>query len=150
MAKFVALVTRTLKEGKTYDDYRRAWFHSFGFGVPTTMYTVVNVSNPREITSIGIVEADVDQMEGLLGLDVKDRLANPLDDVIESSITRTFGLVAAVDDFSPAGALTYVEPSVDGVATAYDELAKTFGVVSDLIASASRMRDTEKAAEHQI
>ncbi len=40
--KAVAIVTRTLKPGKTYADYRKAWFHSNGFGVPTTMYTVVN------------------------------------------------------------------------------------------------------------
>lgn len=54
--KFVAMVTRTLKPGKTYEDYRNAWFHTTGFGIPTTMYTIINAFNPREIISIGILE----------------------------------------------------------------------------------------------
>ena len=29
----VAMITRRLKKGKTYDDFRRAWFHTTGFGV---------------------------------------------------------------------------------------------------------------------
>lgn len=37
---FVAIVTRTLKDGKTFDDHRHASFHGNGFGVPTTMYAV--------------------------------------------------------------------------------------------------------------
>ena len=45
VAKFIAIITRTLREGKTLQDYRDAWFHSRGFGVPTTMYTSVNIAN---------------------------------------------------------------------------------------------------------
>lgn len=142
--KFVAMVTRTLKEGKTFDDYRHAWFHSNGFGVPTAMYTVVNAFNPREIISIGIVDAELAEMGELLSIDVKDRLANPLDDVIETSITRTFGLVAAIDDFSAAGALQYVEPSVDGVPTDYAQLENTFAAIASLITEASAARDSTK------
>lgn len=33
--KFVAVVTRTLQEGKIFGDDRHAWFHSNGFGVLT-------------------------------------------------------------------------------------------------------------------
>ena len=29
----VAIVTRRLKEGKTYEDFRKAWYHTIGFGV---------------------------------------------------------------------------------------------------------------------
>ena len=70
--KFVAVVTRTLREGKTYDDYRRAWFHSNGFGVSTQMYTVVNAFNPREIISIGIIDTEIEQLSELLAIDVEE------------------------------------------------------------------------------
>lgn len=30
--KFVAIIHRRLREGKTFEDYRRAWFHATGFG----------------------------------------------------------------------------------------------------------------------
>ncbi len=36
------------------------------------------------------------------------RLANPLDEIIESTIVGNFGVVAAIDDFSSSGELTYV------------------------------------------
>jgi len=70
--KFVAIVKRTLKAGKTYDDYRKAWFHTNGFGIPTTMYTVVTAFNPREIILIGILDGDEQQLFNALSIDVKD------------------------------------------------------------------------------
>jgi len=142
--KAVALVTRTLKPGKTYDDYRKAWFHSNGFGVPTTMYTVINAFNPREIISIGIVDLNEKQLVQALQIEVKDRLANPLDDIIESTIVRNFGVVAAVDDFSPAGRLQYVEPQVDGNSTNYTELATLLETLAREIRKASAERDRLK------
>ena len=36
--KSIAMIHRRLSEGKTYDDYRKAWLHAGGFGAPTTMY----------------------------------------------------------------------------------------------------------------
>ncbi len=147
--KFVAIVTRTLREGKNYDDYRRAWFHSNGFGVPTQMYTVVNAFNPREIISIGIIDTEVEQLSGLLAIDVEDRLANPLDEVIETTIVRTFGVVAAVDDFSAAGALAYVEPSVDGVAADAAELPDTLAAIAAMVSQASDDRDRAKPSARE-
>ncbi|MDY9923200.1 hypothetical protein [Methanobacterium sp.] len=38
----VAIVTRRLKEGKTYDDFRKEWYHTIGFGASNKMYTIVN------------------------------------------------------------------------------------------------------------
>ena len=89
--KFIAMVTRTLKSGKTYDDYREAWFHTNGFGVPTTMYTVINAFNPREIISIGIGDLEVSEIPGVLEIDVQDRLSNPLDEIIESTSNIILG-----------------------------------------------------------
>jgi len=44
--KSVTIIHRRLREGKTFDDHRKAWFHTTGFGAPTTMYTVVNAFDP--------------------------------------------------------------------------------------------------------
>lgn len=139
--KFVAVVTRTLREGKTYDDYRRAWFHSNGFGVSTQMYTVVNAFNPREIISIGIIDTEIEQLSELLAIDVEDRLANPLDEVIETAIVRTFGVVAAIDDFSAVGRLEYVEPNVDGVASDTSGLPETLATIAAMVSRAGDDRD---------
>lgn len=46
----VAIVKRRLKEGKMYDDFRKAWYHTTGFGTNNQMLTVLNAANPREIT----------------------------------------------------------------------------------------------------
>ncbi len=142
--KFVAMVTRTLRPGKTYDDYRKAWFHSNGFGVQTTMYTVVSAFNPRDIISIGILDADEMGLFQALQIDVKDRLANPLDDIVESTIVRNFGIVTAIDDFSAAGALQYVEAQVDGKPTDYTELADVLEAIAVEIRKASAERDRIK------
>ncbi|MDO8953303.1 MAG: ROK family protein [Gammaproteobacteria bacterium] len=144
--KFIAIVTRTLKAGKTYDDYRKAWFHTNGFGIPTTMYTAINAFNPREIISIGIMDGDLKDLSNSLEIDVKDRLAQPMDDIIESAIIRNFGMVAAVDDFSLNGQLTYVPPQVDGVLTDYNEIAELLEKVASEIRKASARRDKLKAS----
>lgn len=143
--KFVAMVTRTLKPGKTYEDYRVAWCHTTGFGIPTTMYTVIDAFKPRNIISIGILDGELFELFQSLQIDVKDRLANPLDEVIESTIVRNFGIVAAIDDFSPAGNLTYVEPQVDGIPTDYNEILNTLGIISQEIEKASIQRDKAKS-----
>lgn len=145
--KFVAIVTRTLKAGKTYDDYRKAWFHSRGFGVPTQMYTVVNTFNPREIISIGIIDCTLEELTAGLEIEVADRLGKPMDDVIEATIVRTFGLVAAVDDFSAAGELAYVPPSIDGVPQSFDEIAGLLETVASELRAASARRDELKARQ---
>jgi len=46
--RLVALIYRRLREGKTFDDYRKAWYHTHGFGAPTRMYTVKTASIPEK------------------------------------------------------------------------------------------------------
>lgn len=143
--KFVAIITRTLREGKTLQDYRDAWFHSQGFGVPTTMYTVVNAANPREVISIGIIDCDLAEMAEGLHIEVEDRLAHPLEAVIEPTIGRSFGVVAAIDDFSAAGELTTVPPAVDGVPTDFATFPDLLAHVMAELSAASQRRDELRA-----
>jgi len=146
--KFITIIHRRLREGKTFDDYRKAWFHTTGFGAPTAMYTVVNAFDPRELISVAVGgEAGVDfeemksKMKSILEIDLEERNANPLDDIVEESIVRHFGLVIAEDDFSPAGPLQYIAPSVDGVGTDYSEFLKMSAKLAELIAEAAKKRD---------
>ncbi|HXY88778.1 MAG TPA: hypothetical protein VEG44_10080 [Candidatus Acidoferrales bacterium] len=76
---------------------------------------MINAFNPREIVVIGFVEMTPDQDPlSILRIDVKERLDNPLDDVIEPVIGREFGILVSEDDFSAAGSLEYKPPTIGG------------------------------------
>lgn len=137
----VAILTRRLKEGKTYEDFRKAWYHTVGFGSGNRMYTVINAFDPREIIVIGFTEIELDKLMAGLRLDVKERLANPLDDVIEPEIGRTFGLIVSEDDFSAEGAIEYRPPTVNGVETDLETFMRDLRQVADAISRASAERD---------
>ncbi len=113
----VAILKRRLKDGKTYEDFRKARYHTVGFGTGNRMLTAINVANPREIIVIGLTETSIDQVRHLIAIDVAERSASPLDDVIEPEIDRTFGILVAEDDFSSEGALECVPARIDGVET---------------------------------
>lgn len=140
----VAIITRRLKEGKTYEDFRKAWYHTVGFGTPTKMYTAISVNDPREIIVMGFVESDLDQYLDGLKIDVKERLDNPLDDVIEPGIGRQFGILVSEDDFSPDGALDYKPPSLNGKETNLKEVYGNLSEIAEMIALASAERDEKK------
>lgn len=144
MITTVAIVTRRLKEGKNYDDFRRAWYHTTGFGTKNRMFTFVNISDPREITVIGMTVMDPDDLMKEFMVDVHERLAHPLDDVIEPGIVRKYGLLLSEDDFSANGSITYQPPSVEGKesdpAWIFEKIAK-FGAA---ISEASGFRDRAK------
>lgn len=54
-----------------------------------------------EIIVIGFTDMDRDSDPmSVLRIDVKERLANPLDKVIEPEIGRAFGILISEDDFS--------------------------------------------------
>ena len=54
--KVISIITRRLKDGKTYEDFRKAWFHTIGFGTSSKLYTSINAFDQREIIVIGFVE----------------------------------------------------------------------------------------------
>jgi hypothetical protein len=137
----VAIVTRRLKEGKTYEDFRKAWFHTIGFGAPSNLYTMINVNDPREITVIGFVESRLDQYREGLKIDVKERLDHSLNDIIEPEIGRTFGILVAEDDFSSMGSIAYRPASVCGKETDLDQVCHDLSTLAGMIAEASVVRD---------
>lgn len=151
----VSIVTRRLKEGKTYKDFRKAWHHTIGFGIESksekpkpplgNLYTVINAFDPQEIIVIGFgPEISQETLGAVLSIDVKDRLNNPLDDVIEPGIGRTFGVLVSEDDFSPARELEYQDPSVSGVETDLTKTDALISLVRNEIERASAKRDRVK------
>lgn len=140
--KTVSILTRRLKEGKTYEDFRRAWYHTVGFGTPTNMITALNVHDPREIIVMGFVETDLENFEQGLKIDVKERLENPLDDVIEPDIGRKFGIIISEDDFSDVGEMEYNEATVDGHETDLKEISNNLTKLKEMINKASAERDS--------
>ena len=111
----VAILRRRLREGKSYEDFRQAWFHEVGFGAPNRMLTMLNVADPREVIVVGLTRAaSVEDGARLVGLDQSQRAASPLDDVIEPGVDRTFAILVAEDDFSAEGLLDYQPAAVGG------------------------------------
>jgi len=129
-----AMVKRRLREGKTYEDFRRAWYHRVGFGAPNQMLTVLNAADPREVIVIALTEVREDQIGRLLSIDAEERTDNPLDQVIEPEIERTFGILIAEDDFSSAGAIPYCPATVNGVETDLAQVADAMGKGRTLLA----------------
>jgi hypothetical protein len=141
----ISIITRRLKEGKTYEDFRRAWFHSVGFGTTSKLYTAINAFNPREIIVVGFVEIKPGQDPlKILRIDVKERLDNPLDAVIEPEIGRTYGILVSEDDFSSTGQMKYKPPSVNGKETDLKEIAQGLELAQKLITQAAEERDSAK------
>lgn len=145
----VAILTRRLKEGKTYEDFRKAWYHTVGFGAANRMYTVINAFDPREIIVPGFTEMELDTLLAGLRIDVKERLANPLDDVIEPEIGRTFGILVSEDDFSAGGAIDYKPPAVNGLETDLEQFSSDLKAVAEAISMASAERDRAKRRDNE-
>ena len=144
MVTMGAIVTRRLREGKTYEDFRKAWFHTVGFGSQNRMFTLINIEDPREVIVIGLTESSMEEILDKLRIDVKERLENPLDEVIEPEIGRTFGVVVSEDDFSSEGAIEYSEPSVRGKKTEVNEIIGNMEDIRSAFARAAMERDEAK------
>jgi hypothetical protein len=95
---------RRLREGKSYADFREAWFPDVGFGVPARVVSGAALQDPREIVTVGFVDAEPDELAG-----IGERLAaaeaarhDRIADVIESTEIRTFFTVTDDHYFSDA------------------------------------------------
>ena len=142
----LSIITRRLKDGKTYDDFRRAWYHTTGFGTGSKLYSAIDVFDPRQIIVVGFmtIPPDRDPME-ILRIDVKERLENPLEDVIEPEIGRVYGILVSEDDFSAEGTNAYRPASIDGEETDFGEISQALNLAQRLIATAFAERDEARS-----
>jgi len=145
----MTILTRRLREGKTYEDFRKAWYHTVGFGAPAKLYSAINVFDQREIivVALGQIEQGQDPMK-VLRIDIEERLGHPLEEVIEPEIGRRFGIVVSEDDFSPAGELKFKPASVGGKETEFGEITQGLALAQKLISQWASER--EKAKRSQI
>lgn len=150
----VSILTRRLKVGKTYDDFRKAWFHTTGFGLDGTdvegssnrMYTLINIFDPREVIVLGFATTTLGQLEDALNIDVKFRGENPLDSVIEPEIGRKFCALIAEDDFSAIGEIPFKPACIGGKETDMAAFGNDLQAVAALYAAASEKRDSVNKA----
>ena len=142
----VAIIKRRLREGKTYQDFRKAWYHTIGFGTSSKLYSVISASDPRDIIVIGFVEMSQEDALSTARIDVKVRLANPLEEVIEPEIGRQFGIMVSEDDFSAAGAIDYQPASIGGKETDLEEIFRNLTEYARVVAQASKEREQAREA----
>ena len=48
----VSILRRRLREGQSYEDFRKAWFHEEGFNAPNRMLTMLNVADRVRSSSL--------------------------------------------------------------------------------------------------
>lgn len=150
----VSILTRRLRDGKTYEDFRRAWFHTTGFGVKgkevegssARLLTFINIFDPREVIVLGFATTTLDQLRDALDIDVKVRGENPLDDVIEPAIGRTFALQVAEDDFSAVGDIPWHPAMIGGTETDMTQFHRDLQAIAGIFAAAAQKRDVVNAA----
>jgi hypothetical protein len=108
------------------------------------------VFDEREIIVIGFVEIKQgrDPIK-ILQIDAKERLDNPLENVIEPEIGRTYGILVSEDDFSSNGKLEYKMPRVDGKETDFAEVSQALALAQKLFTRAALEREKEKRARRK-
>jgi len=142
----VAILRRRLRQGKSYEDFRKAWFHEEGFGAPNRMLTMLNIADPREVIVIAMTEVkSVTDGVKLIDVDKKQRSASPLDEIIEPEIDRTFGILVAEDDFSAAGTLEYQGAAVGGAPTNFAAVTRAIKFAGLFVAPFLRPRPPEQS-----
>ena len=145
----IAILTRRLREGKTYEDFRKAWYHTVGFGTPARLYTAINAADPHEIIVVGFIETEIDKYLSGLKIDVKERLEHSLDEIIEPEIGRKFGILVSEDDFSAEGPIEYQPPSIAGRETDLAEVSRELSEVAMMISLVSAERDRARREEKE-
>jgi hypothetical protein len=98
----VAIFLRRLKEGKTFEDFKRAWDAEQGFGMPTRVITAVAMSDPREVLTIGFVDLEPAEMEaGFAQAAGNEHIRHErIAEVVESTQLRDFYELRGEHDFS--------------------------------------------------
>lgn len=99
---FGVVFVRRLREGKTYADFHDAWYPEVGFGRPARILSGPGTTDPRDIVTVGFVDASPDQFDDL-GRRVAESEAKRHDriaEVIESTDVRMIFEISGDDDFS--------------------------------------------------
>jgi hypothetical protein len=104
MIMLCGILVRRLREGKTLEDFRAAWYPEHGFGVPTRVLLARRVDNEREIFTIGFVDVPSEQLEqGLQQVAANEVIRHDrIAEVIESTVLTGYYEIVDDNDFSTA------------------------------------------------
>ena len=99
--KFATVLVRTLKPGKTYDDFVAAWYPDRGFGIEGMGPVLgTNAANERELLAFGIFDIPDDTSLDVVMARIADQESvrhDRIADVIESTQIR--GIYEVRDEF---------------------------------------------------
>ncbi len=98
----VSMIVRRLREGSTFEDFRRAWYPDRGFGVPSRVLNAVRLDDPREILSIGFLDIAPDDLDDLAA-DIAAAEAKRhyrIEGVIEATEIRALFEIVDDEDFT--------------------------------------------------
>jgi len=98
----ITILTRRLRDGKTYDDFRAAWKPDKGFGVPTRVVSGQSPTDPRQIVTIGFTDIDDSEAEAFLTqIGPQEAVRHDrLTEVVEDDVHRAIYVQVADDDLS--------------------------------------------------
>jgi hypothetical protein len=94
-----AVLVRRLKDGATYEQFKEAWAPEEGFGREVRVVNALNVDDPSEIVSIGLMpDVTREELPALLERVAASeaRRHERIDDVLEEFVFR--GIFEVVDE----------------------------------------------------
>lgn len=98
----VSVIVRRLREGRTIEDFRDAWYPERGFGVPSRVMNAISLDDPREILSIGFLDVHAEDLDELAA-DIAAAEAKRhyrIEHVIESTMVRSIYEIVDDQDFT--------------------------------------------------
>jgi hypothetical protein len=98
----VSVIVRRLRQGTSYDDFKKAWYPERGFGVPSRVLNAVRVDDPREIVSIAFLDVEPEGLDELAA-DIAAAEAKRhyrIEEVIESTELRAIYELIDDEDFT--------------------------------------------------
>ncbi len=98
----ITILTRRLRDGKTYEDFRAAWEPDNGFGIPTRVVSGQSATDRREIVTIGFTDIDASEAEAFLTqIGPQEAVRHDrLTAVVEDDVHRAIYAQVADDDLS--------------------------------------------------
>ena len=94
----LAVMVRRLKEGVSYEQFKDAWTPEHGFGREVRVLNAVNVDDPRELVSVGLMPGAT-----------KEKLPAFLSQVAASEASRHAKMETVIDGFVLRGIYEVVD-----------------------------------------
>ena len=96
------VVTRRLKDDKTYDDFRKAWLPEEGFGIPVRVMSGQRIDDAREIVTVASADIEPGEVEDFVDriTESEQRRHAGIAEVVEPETSRALYLHLGDDDLS--------------------------------------------------